>query len=329
MKNWTMVWMIILAIGLGVGCSANSFAPPTEVGVVPTVSASETAAPSMPTITPRPSKTPFPPEPTITIPATITLRPETTPVFSPTPTVVLPPLSYQVVYVFPDDFLNVREEARTDSAIVGTLPPAMTGISVDAGTILTDTEWVYANAGTISGWVNSNFLTETIPPVDFCSDAAALTALDNFIAQIENPSLASNLPVAHELRGLRVRLNWWNPELRFSTAYLSPIFADNNRYNWGIQDGSGLPIEGSFNEIVLPLLQREFFGATEIGCNEILHGGTTGLVQLPEEYAGINYFSVYRQGLDNELDWGTWVVGVERWQGQYIVSFLVHFHWEI
>jgi hypothetical protein len=32
---------------------------------------------------------------------------------------------------------------------------------------------------------------------------------------------------------------------------------------------------------------------------------------------------------DQELDWGTWVVGIERWQERYFVSFLVHFEWEI
>lgn len=330
MKNWTVVSIIILAIWLGVGCGAETFAIPTAVGAHSTPLATNTVVPIVPTITPRPSKTPAPPVPTITIPPTITLRPEDTHTPSPTFTPIPPPPSYQVVYILPDDFLNVRQGAGAESSIVGILLPGTTGISVDAGTVpITDTEWVFVNVGTVSGWANSNFLTETIPPADFCLDPAAQAALTNFIAQIETPSLASNYPVAHDQRGLRIRINWWNPELKFNTAYLAPIFADSNSYNWGVQDGSGFPIEGSFSQIIFPLLQKELLGATETGCNEILHGGTAGLVQLPEEYAGINYFSVYRQNPDNEFDWGTWVVGIERWQGQYIVSFLVHFNWEI
>jgi hypothetical protein len=39
---------------------------------------------------------------------------------------------------------------------------------------------------------------------------------------------------------------------------------------------------------------------------------------------------MYRPGpAGEELDWGTWVVGIERWQEEYFVSFLVHYQWEI
>ena len=71
--------------------------------------------------------------------------------------------------------------------------------------------------------------------------------------------------------------------------------------------------------------------ATEIGCNEILHGGTAGLIQLPDGYETINYYSFYRPGSAEYegMDWGTWVVGVESWQGEFFLSFLVHFAWEI
>jgi hypothetical protein len=79
------------------------------------------------------------------------------------------------------------------------------------------------------------------------------------------------------------------------------------------------------------MLERDLLPATETGCNEILHGGTAGLVQLPDSFAGINYYSFYRPaGPDEvEMDWGTWVAGVERWQGSYQIAFLVHFAWEI
>ncbi|MFQ5420924.1 MAG: hypothetical protein ACE5EY_11260, partial [Anaerolineae bacterium] len=80
-----------------------------------------------------------------------------------------------------------------------------------------------------------------------------------------------------------------------------------------------------------PDLQKDLLPATEIACDEILHGGTAGSVRLPDGYQQTHYFSLYRpaSATDNELDWGTWVVGIEQWQGTYYISYLVHFQWEI
>ncbi|MCA9979043.1 MAG: hypothetical protein KC413_24950, partial [Anaerolineales bacterium] len=70
--------------------------------------------------------------------------------------------------------------------------------------------------------------------------------------------------------------------------------------------------------------------ATEMRCNDILAGPTAGFVQLPEGYDALNYYSLYRPAADESgFDWGTWVVGVERWNGRYYLSYLVHFEWEI
>jgi hypothetical protein len=98
-----------------------------------------------------------------------------------------------------------------------------------------------------------------------------------------------------------------------------------------VADGSGAPIEGAFSKTMLPLIDRNLTPASVSGCDEILHGGTAGLVKLPASYEGVNYYSLYRPaGPDDfELDWGTWVIGIERWQGQYYLSFLVHYEWEI
>jgi hypothetical protein len=52
-------------------------------------------------------------------------------------------------------------------------------------------------------------------------------------------------------------------------------------------------------------------------------------VRLPDGYEQVNYYAYYRPAGDIEFDWGTWVVGVEQWQGQWYVSYLVHFDWEI
>ena len=88
---------------------------------------------------------------------------------------------------------------------------------------------------------------------------------------------------------------------------VASLFESEESYSWGIADGSGDPIEGTFSEV------------------------TAGLVQLPTSYEGTNYYSFFRPaGPDEfELDWGTWVMGVEFWLGQPYLSYMVHYEWEI
>ena len=71
-------------------------------------------------------------------------------------------------------------------------------------------------------------------------------------------------------------------------------------------------------------------GAPRLACDEILHGPTAGLVILPDGYEQLHYFSAYRPAPESqEFDWGTWVIGVDRWQGQYYLSYLIHYDYEI
>ena len=79
------------------------------------------------------------------------------------------------------------------------------------------------------------------------------------------------------------------------------------------------------------LVTNNLLNSTETGCNEIIHGGTAGLTVLPASYEGINFVSLHRSPEPDEfeLDWGTWVIGIERWEGEYYISFMVHYEWEI
>lgn len=244
-------------------------------------------------------------------------------------------ITYRVVYVAGDDVLNVRSGPGVTNPVQATLAADAAGVRLSAGTATAvgASQWVAVQAGGASGWVNDVYLTEMVDAAQFCQDPAARAALDTFIEQVRQQSTTASgaAQPLHWQRGLHVRVNWWNPEVWLSGAPLQNVYADSASQSWGIADGSGLPIQGSFNQVILPLLQRDLLGGSQVGCNTILHGGTAGLVQLPQEYAGINFFSVHRPAPTGgvEMDWGTWVVGVERWQGQYYVSFLVHFQWEI
>jgi hypothetical protein len=227
----------------------------------------------------------------------------------------------------------VRDAAGVDNDIIATLAPGAADISLDGGSErVGQSRWVEISRDDLDGWVNDAFLTVDVPAEVFCADETARKALDEFIAgyEAQQPLIMTGQDLA-SLRGLRVRHDWWNTEVQFETDALTALFADDESRDWGNAMGSGLPLEGSFKDVIHPLLDADLLGGTEIACNEILHGATAGLVQLPPAYEGINFFSVHRPPAEgaNEFDWGTWVVGVEYWQGRYIATFLVHYAYEI
>lgn len=165
----------------------------------------------------------------------------------------------------------------------------------------------------------------------FCGEEEARTLLEGLQMAVANEDEEQLAQLIHPEQGLRVRLSWWNPEVHLTGAEVETLLSSETSYDWGVEDGSGRDITGSFSEIVLPRLERDLVTAEEAGCDEILHGGTAGMVQLPEEYESGPFFSLYRPAPPDgiEMDWGTWAVGVEEWQGELRITFLVHYQWEI
>lgn len=246
------------------------------------------------------------------------------------------PTYYRVAFVVEDDVLNVRAGAGVQNRIVGTLAPDATDILItgegravvdDIGTAW----WVPIQQGTLRGWVNSHFLTEQVASDDFCADENALELIGAFKIAIEEQDDEQFAALISDERGLFIRHAWWNTEVYLTPEEAAEFFSDQTERDWGIQDGSGLPIEGSTIEVILPLLQQDFSPGEVAGCNEVVGGPTAGLLEIPLEYSALNFFSVYRPApaTGHEFDWGTWTVGIEYVDGQPYIAYLIHYAWEI
>jgi len=310
LQQWGIMLGVLLFAAACAPDVSNSQPPPlpTQLTLTPVevvVVASPTLAPS-----PVPSATPPPPEPTPFVPDDET--------------------EFTVVYVNSEDVLNVRAGPGVGNSVVGELVPDATDITITGeGQLVEGSLWVPIEAGNVAGWVNSAFLTEIVAAEEFCQDgdaAAVITALKSAIDSRNGPALGG---LVHHNRGLIIHRHWWNPAINIPAEAVAHVFNDTTSYYWGTEDGSGFDINGSFSEVPLPLLDNDLGLGTEIACNEILVEATTGLIRLPDGYDQINYFTVYRPAVDIEFDWGSWVVGVEKVAGQYVVSYLVHFAWEI
>ncbi|MCA9933610.1 MAG: SH3 domain-containing protein [Ardenticatenaceae bacterium] len=322
MKVRHLVWLLTIALLVLTACQAVTIEP-TPVLVMPTTMAptpivpplAEATLPPVPTTAILPSPTP---------PAAATAVPNPNPV--PTPS------AYRVAFVTSDDTLNVRSGPGVDFDIVGEYAPQAGDLQITgSGQEVSGSTWVPVTDGSITGWVNGRFLTADMPTTDFCEDDAVTTLLAELATAVTNHDNDKLAQLINPERGLRVRVNWWNPEVLIRGTDRANLFTATGSYDWGVTDGSGNPIRGSFANVIVPMLVDDLLPASETGCDEILSGGTAGWVQLPEGYDAIHYVSLYRPAADDSagLDWGTWVVGVEWWNGRYTISYLVHFDWEI
>lgn len=329
-----MRWLVgVMGSLLLVACgSADVLPTPTPLRVAPTAVSVTEFPPDLPTIitsTPNPTSPPSASQPEQLPTETATAVP---PTHAPAPTATSANASsaadFAVIYVEPNDVLNVRSGPGVAFAIVGSIPPDATDVQITgSGQLVAGSTWVPVQRGNLAGWVNGRFLTGNLADAAFCGNMAVTQLLDRLKTAVANQDDALLAQLIHPERGLRVRLLWYEAETLLDNQNL---FSDGNRYDWGDAAGSGEPILGTPAEVLLPRLQNDFLEASETACNEILHGGTPGLVVLPDSYASLNYYSFYRPGTEAYagLNWGSWVVGLELWQGEYYVSALVHYQWE-
>ncbi len=293
------------ACSLPLGDLAATATLQPEVG--PTTSPAE---PSLPTATPLPT-------------AAAPVEPTAAPV---------PETLYRVAFVRDDDVLNVRSGPGASNAIQGTLAYNETGVRITGvGQPVGGSTWVPVEHDGLTGWVNQTYLTEQVDQAAFCADER----VEQLIADLRQAVSADDgvrlAGLVHPSRGLLIRHNWWNPEVVIPYAEVERFFVDDRSRDWGIYDGSGLPIAGSTAEVIVPLLQRDLIEGAQTACGTLLAGGTAGLVIVPPEYEAFNFYSVHRPapGGDDTFDWGTWAVGVEYHAGQPYLAYLIHYQWEI
>ncbi len=278
---------------------------------------------------------------------TVSLPPTSTPIGGPAQSTAPPPSptrepaatsaripEFGVMLVSEGDVLNVRSGPGVDNGIIDTLDPHATGITMTAHRQqVGNSMWVEIEtpSGTL-GWVNAHFLTEIVGVDSFCGDPRVTALIDNFISAIQtrDGDLASQF--VNPTHGLTMRVNWWNPEVNFAAQEINRIFDNPTVYDWGVQDGSGFPIQGTFSDEVLPWMDDVFSEPFTPHCNDLENGSgpSAGFIIWPYEYQNINYVALYRSApADQEFDWRTWAIGITYHQGQPYITFLVQYHWEI
>lgn len=115
--------------------------------------------------------------------------------------------------------------------------------------------------------------------------------------------------------------------ITYTPEHAKFLFETTFQVDWGTIPASGGAKKGSFHEVVVPALVKVFNQPYTLHCNELKHGGAS--YELAWPYKG-DFYSVYFPGteVNANMDWQTWVLGVEYVNNKPYLYALMQFFWE-
>ena len=259
-------------------------------------------------------------------------EPTPIPTFAP-PTLVPTPVPERAAVILLEEgqSLNIHLSAGDEGKVIGTLPATAVGIRFLGGEELIGEEfWVEIQASTgEAGWVNARYLTEYVPAEVFCSDPKIQYLLDDFYIALEDEDgdlFASLISPTH---GLDLRYYRYGTVANYTPEKASWVFKSDYQVNWGNEPGSGFEKIGSFSEIPLPMLLEVFGADYELSCNDVGIAASFAPEPWLFEYTNINFYQLFKPGTEEyaQMDWRSWLVGVEYVEGEPYIFALIHFEW--
>lgn len=167
-----------------------------------------------------------------------------------------------------------------------------------------------------------------IPPVaaNVCSDPQVTAMIDGLkrSMQTSDGTLLSSLvgpqgmKVNYFHNGRTIVYSPYQAQFLFETTYQAP---------WGDDPASGAPKKGAFHQVIVPSLRALFNQPYTLHCNEVRVGPVNYPVKWPynRDFYAIHYAGTQQNG---NLDWQTWVVGVDYVNGKPTIYALMNFFWE-
>ena len=167
----------------------------------------------------------------------------------------------------------------------------------------------------------------TQPPA-FCDDPGPREVLQSLQTAVQTKDGKLLASLVSPTEGMDVIFIRNGNVINYDVEHAKFVFETTFQADWGLGAGSGEPVIGSFQEIILPSLQAVFTPEAVVTCNGLKTGGVT---YIPEWISpSLPYYSVYFPGTDQYggLDWETWAAGMSQEGGKYFLTALVHYEWE-
>ena len=165
------------------------------------------------------------------------------------------------------------------------------------------------------------------PAANFCQGPQVTALIDSFkkaITTADGPLLAS---LVSPTNGMDVAFYHNGNVVNYDQEHAKFLFETTFEADWGAQPASGEQTIGSFHDVVVPELVKSFNQSYTLHCNELKYGGASYPVNFPYQK---DYYSIYYPGTDanGNMDWHTWVMGIEYANGKPYIYALTQFFWE-
>jgi hypothetical protein len=170
-------------------------------------------------------------------------------------------------------------------------------------------------------------LTSPTSTVSICDDQQTTALIDSFktaILNADGPLLSSLISPS---RGMDVAFFRDGTVITYTPEQAKFLFETTFEVDWGAEPGSGAAVRGAFHDVVLPELEETFNQPYTLHCNELKLGGATYEPEWPYES---EFYSVHFPGTpaNGNMDWQTWVMGIENINTKPYVYALIRFFWE-
>jgi len=273
--------------------------------------------------TPPATSTPLPPSPSAT--------PAPSPTSTPTFQLIDSGLLYIVVGIDLDQALPVYLEPSPASGIAGEIPP--TGNSIQTTGLETTTEdisWLQIEYQGLGGWVDQSFLATqegSLPEelIALAHTAAAGLKIADYsrLEGIIHPQICLRFSPYPYLQP---------SDQTFCPDQLSQLKGTSTLYTWGRYDGSGKPIELTFDDYHQRFVyDQDYYQPEIVGLNQEVSSGNA-INNIPEIYPDGLFVEYYFSGFDPQyggMDWRSLrMVFVQENDVWYLVA-LVHGEWTI
>ena len=172
-------------------------------------------------------------------------------------------------------------------------------------------------------------VTVTTPPnpSNICTDPQVTALIDSFKTAVLTSDGLRLSSLISPPRAMDVAFFRDGTVITYDQEHAKFLFETTFEVDWGTEPGSGAAKKGSFHDVVVPELVKIFKQPYTLHCNELKHGGATYELEWP--YEG-QFYSVYFPGTEanGNLDWHTWVIGIEYVSGKPYIYALMQFFWE-
>lgn len=162
---------------------------------------------------------------------------------------------------------------------------------------------------------------------NLCADAQVTALIDSFKKAVLSSDGMLLSSLISPTRGMDVAFLRDGTVITYDQEHAKFLFETTFEVDWGAAPGSGEAVKGSFHDVVVPELVKALNQPYSLHCNELKHGGATYELEWP--YEG-EFYSLYFPGTEanGNLDWHTWVIGVESVNGKPYIYALMRFFWE-